>query len=234
LEINPEAVKDKVVLIGTKTEGVKDFFFTPFSRGLHSDQQISGIALHAHIISQLLRIALQGHSPMSTLSDWLEGFWILLWSFLGGMIGIVMRSPFRFSLLVLFSLLILALVAYLAFLAGWWIPLVPPALAYFISSAVITAYMSNKERLERASLMQLFSQHVSREVAEVIWRDRDQFLDGGRPLSQKLISTIMFTDLEGFTSLSEKMNPQVLVEWLNTYLEAMARLVMEHGGWSQG
>jgi len=43
LDINPEVIKDKIVLIGTKTEGVKDFFYTPFSRGLHSDQQISGL-----------------------------------------------------------------------------------------------------------------------------------------------------------------------------------------------
>ena len=78
--------------------------------------------------------------------------------------------------------------------------------------------------------MQLFSKHVSREVAEVIWKERDQFLDGGRPRSQKLISTVLFTDLEGFTALSEKMDPQALIDWLNTYHEAMAQLVMKHGG----
>jgi adenylate cyclase len=103
-------------------------------------------------------------------------------------------------------------------------------MAWFISVAVITAYMSNRERLERTSLMQLFSKHVSREVAEVIWKERDQFLDGGRPRSQKLISTVMFTDLEGFTALSEKMEPRTLIDWLNTYLETMAQLVIKHGG----
>ena len=230
LEINPEAIKDKIVLIGTKTEGVKDFFYTPFSRGLQSDQQISGVALHAYIINQLLAFALQGSTPMRTLNDWQEWFWILLWSLAGGTMGVVVRSPWRFLLLVLGYLLILAFATYFVFLRGWWIPLVPPAIAWFISAAVITAYMSNKERLERASLMQLFSKHVSREVAEVIWKERDQFLDGGRPRSQKLISTVLFTDLEGFTALSEKMDPQTLIDWLNTYLEAMAQLVTEHGG----
>ena len=78
--------------------------------------------------------------------------------------------------------------------------------------------------------MQLLSKHVSREVAEVIWKERDQFLEGGRPRSQKLISTVLFTDLEGFTALSEKMDPQALIDWLNTYLEAMAQLVTKHGG----
>jgi len=230
LKINPEAIKDKIVLIGTKTEGVKDFFYTPFSRGLHSDQQISGVELHARIINELLAFALQGSSPMRTLTAWQEWFWILLWSVLGGAMCVGVRSPLHISLFALGGLLTLALAAYFALLLGWWIPLVPPAIAWSISAAFIIAYISNKERLERAFLMQLFSKHVSREVAEVIWKERDQFLDGGRPRSQKLISTILFTDLEGFTTLSEKMDPQALIDWLNTYHEAMAQLVMEHGG----
>jgi adenylate cyclase len=229
-QINPEAIKDKIILIGTKTEGVKDFFFTPFSRGLHSNQQISGVELHACFISQLLAFALHDGSPMGTLSDWQEWLWIMVWSLMGGAMGVGVRSSWRFSLFAIGGLLVLALVAYFAFLHGWWIPLVPPAMAWFISVAVITAYMSNRERLERTSLMQLFSKHVSREVAEVIWKERDQFLDGGRPRSQKLISTVMFTDLEGFTALSEKMEPRTLIDWLNTYLETMAQLVIKHGG----
>jgi adenylate cyclase len=230
LQMNPDMIKDKIVLVGTKTESVKDFFFTPFSKGLYSDQQISGVALHANIINQLLAFALQGSQPMRTLRDWQEGVWILLWSLAGGTMGVLVRSPWRFLFLVLGCLFILAFVAYFAFLHGWWIPLAPPAIAWFIAAAVISAYLSNKERSERAFLMQLFSKHVSREVAEVIWRERDQFLDGGRPRSQKLISTVLFTDLEGFTTLSEKMDPQALIDWLNTYHEAMAQCVMKHGG----
>jgi adenylate cyclase len=229
-QINPEALKAKIVLIGTKTEGVKDFFFTPFSRSLHSEQQISGVALHAYIIDQLLTFALQGASPMGTLSNWQEWLWMMLWSLMGGAMGVGVRSPWRFSLLALCGLVIMASVAYFVFLRGWWIPLVPPAMAWFISAAFLTAYMSNREKLERASLMQLFSKHVSREVAEVIWKERDQFLEGGRPRSQKLISTVLFTDLEGFTTLSEKMDPRALIDWLNTYLDAMAQLVIKHGG----
>jgi adenylate cyclase len=78
--------------------------------------------------------------------------------------------------------------------------------------------------------MQLFSRHVSPEVAEAVWRQREQFMDGGRPRSQKFTATVLFTDLKAFTSISEKMDPQALLEWLNTYMEAMARLVMDHGG----
>jgi adenylate cyclase len=67
-------------------------------------------------------------------------------------------------------------------------------------------------------------------VAETIWEQRDQFWDGGRPRAQRLTATVLFTDLKGFTTMSEKMDPDVLIEWLNDYMETMAGLVMVHGG----
>ncbi len=79
-------------------------------------------------------------------------------------------------------------------------------------------------------LMQLFSRHVSKEVAETIWLQREQFLDGGRPRPQRLVVTALFTDLTGFTTVSEKHPPEVLMEWLNEYMDAMARQVSRHGG----
>ena len=229
-DIKPEVIRGKVVIIGTTAEGVKDFFYYPHSRGLHLNQQIPGIALHAYITSQLLRLALEGGSPMASMRDWQEWVWILLWSLMGGGMGVGVRSPGRFSFLALSGLLTLALVAYFAFLSGWWIPLVPPAMVWGISAAVNAVYMSNKEKGERASLMHLFSRHVSPQVAEAIWKQREQFFDGGRPRPQRLVETVMFTDLKGFTPLTEKMDPQALMDWLNTYLETMAQLVMEHGG----
>jgi adenylate cyclase len=229
-QLDPLAIQGKIVLIGTKSEAVKDFFFTPFSRGLHSNQQVSGVALHARIVSELLSFPLQRSSPISTLSDWQEWVWIFLWSLAGGIIGMVIRSPWRFSLFSLAGLFFLALIAYSAFQQGWWIPLIPPAITWCVSAAVVTAYMSNVGKTERASLMQLFSRHVSKEVAQLLWKERDLFLEGGRPRSRKLTATVLFTDLQDFTAVSEKMDPQSLIDWLNTYLEAMAKLVMEHGG----
>jgi adenylate cyclase len=60
--------------------------------------------------------------------------------------------------------------------------------------------------------------------------ESSQFMDGSRPRSQKFTATVLFTDLREFTSVSEKMDPQALLDWLNVYMEAMAQLVMDHGG----
>jgi len=79
-------------------------------------------------------------------------------------------------------------------------------------------------------LKQLFSAHVSNEVAEAIWDQRDQFFHGNQPRSQKLTATVMFTDLEGFTAIAESMEPDALYEWINMYMETLIQTVMAHGG----
>ena len=82
----------------------------------------------------------------------------------------------------------------------------------------------------RAILMKLYSRHVSKEIAESVWANRDSFLDGQRPLARKLVVTVLFTDLKGFSAISEKMEPPQLYGWLNGYLGAMAQVVQDHGG----
>ncbi|MCA9573539.1 MAG: adenylate/guanylate cyclase domain-containing protein, partial [Myxococcales bacterium] len=87
-----------------------------------------------------------------------------------------------------------------------------------------------RERADRATLMQIFSRHVSGDVANALWQQRDQFLEGGRPRSQRLDATVLFTDLRGFTTVSERLDPQSLMDWLNEYMEAMANQVSAHHG----
>lgn len=78
--------------------------------------------------------------------------------------------------------------------------------------------------------MHLYSRHVSKEIAESVWENRDSFLAGGRPLAQKVVVTVLFTDLKGFSTISEKMDPAHLYEWLNGYLGTMAGVIQESGG----
>ncbi len=229
-EVKPEGLADKIVLIGVTAESVKDLFYTPHSRALYVSQEISGIELHAHIISQLLRFGLDGDAPLKTVSDSTEALWILVCGILGGVVGLRIRSSWRFSLVAAGGLLVLTFVAYTSFLSGIWVPIVPPAIAWILSVALVTAYMANREKQQRSVLMNLFSRHISADLAETIWRQRDEFFQGGRPRSQELTATVMFTDLQGFTAISEKQTPQALMDWLNDYMEAMTPLVVDHGG----
>src|SRR5262249_46494365 len=219
---DPRLIRGKIVLIGIVAESIKDDFYTPHSRGHVVEQHVAGVAIHATIAGQLLRIGLDGISPMATPTEAQKVIWMFLWSALGGMVGFRLRSPVRLALAASGGLLALSLGDFVLFLRGWWIPLVPPPLSCLPSATAITAYLSPQETLERAALMRLFSRHVSKEVAEAMWQQRDQFADGRRPRPQGLIATALFTDLTGYSTVSETLSPELLMEWLNEYMEAMA------------
>ncbi|MGE5842800.1 MAG: CHASE2 domain-containing protein [Deltaproteobacteria bacterium] len=229
-KIPPTAVNDKIVLIGVTAQSVKDFFYTPYSRGLSEAELVPGLTLHGLMVSQLLKAGLEGLRPMETLAEREEVLWILLWSLLGGIVGLKAHSAWRFSLVGSAGVLLLGVLAYAAFLHRLWIPLAPPALAFLLSAALAIAYVTSLAKKERALLMQIFSKHVSREVAESLWKQRELFMKNGRPRSQKLIITSFFSDLRGFTTVSEKMDPQDLMDWLNLFMERMTEIIMAHGG----
>ncbi|HBA89493.1 MAG TPA: adenylate/guanylate cyclase domain-containing protein, partial [Geobacter sp.] len=106
----------------------------------------------------------------------------------------------------------------------------PPAFSFAIAAAAVTAYVTGLEKRERATLMQIFSSHVAPEIAEMIWQQRGALLVEGRLSPKKMTATVLFSDLKGFTTISEKMDPQELMGWLNTYMESMTGLIMRHGG----
>jgi adenylate cyclase len=228
---DPAVIRDRIVLIGVTAESIKDEFFTPYSRGLGGNRQfMPGVAVHGHVASQLLRIGLNGARPMTSIAEWREWLWIVAWGCAGALAGFAVRSPWRICLVGSGGFTALAGFDFALFLGGSWVPLVPAVLAWFASSGLVTAYISHQERLQRAQLMQLFSRHVSREVAASIWQQRDQFLHGGRPRSERMIVTALFTDLTGFTAVAESRAPEMLMDWLNEYMDAMAQEVSRHGG----
>jgi adenylate cyclase len=177
-----------------------------------------------------VRMALEGERPMATWREWSERGWIVLWCLAGAVVGLTVRSPWRFPFAAAAGLMVIVGFDFVAFLRGWWLPLVPPALGWLVSAGGVTAYLSHHESVQRAVLMQLFSRHVSKEVASAIWEQREHFASGGRPHSERMIVTALFTDLTGFTTVSERSSPESLLDWLNEYMDAMAREVSRHGG----
>jgi adenylate cyclase len=229
-QVNSDAIRNKIVLFGVTAESVPDLFHTPLSSGNDTGRMIPGVAVHAHIISQFLGAGLEGRRPIATPSESQEWLWVILWGVLGAGLGSWTRSPWRLVLGAMGGLFFLGSMVVVAFAQGWWVPLVPPSLAWFLSLSIVTASVLSRERKERALLMHLFSKHVSGEVAEAVWRQREQFLQDGRPRSQQLVATVFFSDFKGYTAASEKMTPEALMDWVNAYLDVMAGLVIKHRG----
>jgi adenylate cyclase len=218
------ALHDKIVIVGINAPSVEDSRVTPIHR-THR-----GIEVQAMTVNQLLRHALKGDKPLQFWSNWTKDGWILLWCLAGTAIGSGVRAAWKITLATLACLAAVPWIGWLAFAAGWWIPVVAPVLGFMGASALAVSYASSHERKMRSILMKLYSRQVSKEIAEEIWANRKSFLKGQRPLAQKLLVTVLFTDLKGFSTISEKMEPAVLYEWLTGYLGAMAQVIQAHGG----
>jgi adenylate cyclase len=218
------ALRDKIVLVGINALSVQDVRVTPIDRTQH------GIELQAMTVNQLLRYALDGDQPMRVLQDRVEDGWILIWCLVGSLIGNWVRSAWKIAVLTSVCLASLPALVWLAFGVGWWVPLVAPAVGFVGASALGVSYASSRERAMRSVLMKLYSRHVSKEIAEETWANRESFLEGQQPKAQKMTVTVLFTDLKGFSTISEKMEPARLYEWLNGYLGAMAQIIQDHGG----
>jgi class 3 adenylate cyclase len=184
-----------------------------------------GIEIHANVLETLFQGIPLKQAP--------RGLNLLLIP-VAGLLAVWLTN--RFRPLVAFGLIAGVAVGYATsvFLAFSWgrlllhVSAVPLALIMGYGTTVVENYI--QEQRKRATLMNLFSKHVSKEVAEAIWQHRDQFLDGGRLRSQKMTVTVLFTDLKGFTPVSEKLDPSALLDWLNVYMEAMATKVSEYNG----
>lgn len=229
-QVLANTIANKIVILGVIANSVKDYFLTPYRKGFGATTEMPGIVLHAHAANQLLRLALNDTRQLMFLKEWQEYGYIFLWSIAGILIGLYVRTMFLFVAALIFGCGILFGAAYGALLMQWWIPLVPPMLAWLAASALMAAYLSGYESVQKKTVMDLFSRHVSPSVAQEIWKQREKFSAGGRLESREETATVLFSDLEDFTPLSEALGPVKLMRWLNEYMNIMANAVMHHGG----
>lgn len=226
--IPEDLVRDHIVLIGASAESLKDRVFTPYSNSPFTAP--TGVELNADLTSQILSAAIEARPQIQVWSELLEGLWIFIWSGVSAIVSwIFLRFYWKIAgiLLVIIAIIV---IAYLAFLAGWWIPVVPPLLAVVASGISVTAYIAYIEREDRQTIMNLLGQHVSPKIAQAVWRDRYQLLKEGQLLGQKLTATVLFSDLKGFTTITEETDPETLMIWLNDYMKAMSQCVLNRNG----
>ncbi|NJP11238.1 MAG: adenylate/guanylate cyclase domain-containing protein [Leptolyngbyaceae cyanobacterium RU_5_1] len=230
-KIPGKLMRDRIVLIGPTAYSITDRYHTPYSgNSLTTPETMAGVEIHANVTSQILSAALEDRSGIRVWSDEQEIAWILLWCWFGAILGWVARSPRWIVKAVIIATGSLLAGCYLAFLVGWWIPVVPAALVFIACASFGTSYMAYIERDERQTIMSIFGRHVTSEIAKTIWRDRDQLLQQGRLPGRRMTATVLFTDLEDFTTISEQTDPEILMSWLNEYMEAMAQIVLDKGG----
>jgi diguanylate cyclase (GGDEF)-like protein len=137
---DPSLVKNKIVLIGTTAPSLKDLFFTPYSAGNLSNPGMSGVMLHAQLVSQILSTTLENKPLFWFWPEWAEALWLWVWAVLGGILAWRLRHPLPLGIAGLVSLGALFTICLYVFAHAGWIPLLPPTLALIITMVSVISY----------------------------------------------------------------------------------------------
>lgn len=228
--VDPNWVKGKIVLIGTTAPSAKDLFLTPYSPGQQTSPKMPGVLIHAQIVSQILDAVQGDRSLFWFWPEWAEMLWIGSWALLGGSWAWCSRHPLLFALGCPTLLAIQSGMSFALFLDYRWVPVAAPSLAFVCATATVVAYRGHQAQRQEKIVMRLLGQNTSPQVAQALWRSRDRLMQDGKLPGQKLVATMLFTDIKDFSTISEQMLPEELMEWLNEYLAVLAEAVQTHNG----
>jgi len=212
---DPNAFKDCYVFLGGNAPGLLDLRPAPVSR------IYTGVELHATLLDNLLALDPLRDTPwpvtvvLSLLSA-------LLWSIL----TLYCRNTRDTVAAFIVALPIPAILCIAAYIKGYWLPflVLETATALALVSAVLANYAT--EGRQKRFIRGAFRQYLSEDVIAQIVQHPERLQLGGE---QRTLS-IFFSDLQGFTTISEGLNPQELTALLNEYLTAMTDIIQEEGG----
>ncbi|MEA5551157.1 CHASE2 domain-containing serine/threonine-protein kinase [Anabaena cylindrica UHCC 0172] len=152
-QINPNWVKDRLVIIGTTATSVHPGYYTPYSSLSDQPARMARVFIHAQVASQILSTVLDGRPLIYYWTDWAELLWIWVCALLGAILAWQWRHPLLLLLVASFILFSLLGVAAGLYLQGVWIPLFAPALAVIISSITMMLYTSYRIQQENQAIL---------------------------------------------------------------------------------
>jgi adenylate cyclase len=210
----PGTFTHKTVLVGASATGIGDQRTPPYG-GI----DYPGVEVHANVIDNMLHQNFLVRGATQSLWD------VLLIFFFGIPLGIWMAlvSP-RWMWFGLALLIPLALVDYAAFLHSWWLNFTIPAMTLVGNVMLVSLYRALVEEKEKRRVRTAFGQYLSPEVIRRLLLN-PQLVD-----PRKTDISVMFSDIRGFTTISEKLDAQDLAVFLNQYLSEMTRIVFEYAG----
>lgn len=212
-----EQLVGRVALVGTTAPGLMDLRATPVGAAY------PGVEIHANLIAGMLDGAIKHKPPYILAAD------VLLVLLAGGVMVFMlpMLSPMRATLVGATVLLLLLGVNF-----GFWnmsnvvLPLASGMIAALLLYAMNMSWGYFVESRTKRQLTGLFGQYVPPELVEEMSRDPENYSMAGR----KAELTVLFSDIRGFTTISEGLEPSQLAALMNQYLGAMTLVVRKHRG----
>jgi adenylate cyclase len=215
--IDPERFAGKIVIIGATSESLHDTYPTAFG----SEPPMPGAEINAHAIDTILdgRFIRIINPPFPLLLA-------LLAALVGT--GLVLRlRPLAGLGTVVALLLVYSIIATILFAqARLRLPMTAPLLAVGLTFVAGTSINLYEEQRQRAHVHSLFSRYVAPAAIDQMLTQPESYALRG----QRREMSILFSDIRGFTTISEKLDPDEVVEILNEYLSAMTEIVFKYEG----
>jgi adenylate cyclase len=216
-EVPASTFRDRIVVVGPSAPVLHDVHATPTAR----DELMSGVELQANTIWTVLN----GY-PLQSAPPVLVAVLIAFFGFLAPV------ASLRLSFVTTILLATTAGVAFtvatqLAFEQGIVVPFTYPMGALVISTVGAIGTHYSVAAFERARTRDVFSRFVPEEVVNQVLARTDRDLRLG---AVDVVGTIMFTDLRGFTTFSERLEATCVIDVVNVYLSEMSEAILGHGG----
>jgi len=214
----PESeLKGKVVIVGATAIGIYDMRVTPFS------SVFPGVEIHASIVDSVLKGEFLYHPTWAAVFD------ILAIVLAGLLLGVVLPRAGVFLGILTVSVLFFGHIFFCQYLfsrQGWILNMVYPLLVILSVYISITVYKYLSESRQKRFIRSAFSTYLAPTVVQQLIDSPENLELGG----EEREITAFFSDVQGFTSISEKLTPNELVELLNEFLTEMTNIILEHEG----
>jgi adenylate cyclase len=213
--VDPSVFKDKLVFVGVTATGLSDAFETSFSRG-----KMPGMQVHAGEADDVLsnRFLREGSSAGRIGT-------VLVASLVAGLTATLLAAFWATGIVVIF-IVALGWLATLLFAGGYWMNLSQPVLGSSIALFGGVSYQYFVEGREKRKMKRLFGQYVSKDVYEQLVANPELARLGG----QRREMTVLFSDIRGFTTVTERGQPEEIVGMLNEYFTRMVDIVFRYRG----
>jgi adenylate cyclase len=212
--------KDALIYIGATATALTDFSVTTRPPG-----RTPGLFINARFADQMMRGYYLRAAPL-----WFDVLLCIAFPLLSALSFTLMRTTYAIFA-SLFGTVIYAYLNLGVFVKQLiWIDLVHVVGAMILGTMFVAIYRVINEGAQRRMVTNLFGMHVSHAVVDDILKQDDP--KGALALKGKRVkATIFYSDIRGFTSMSETMTPEEIYSQLNEYFEEMCRIIFEHGGY---
>ncbi|MCC7380657.1 MAG: CHASE2 domain-containing protein [Deltaproteobacteria bacterium] len=217
-KLDPSVVRGRIVFVAATAVGTHDQRVTPFG------SSVPGVSVHATLAQNLL----DGRHlvrPRYVLAIELVVFLII--GLVAGLVMVRLGAVGQISIAVAMAAAWVLIDRYVLFPSGLVVYAVLPTLQIFLSLIATASWRFLVEEREKRKTRQAFSRYLAPAVMDKVLEHPEEFLRlGGR----RYEATVLFSDIRGFTTISEALSPEDLGSLLNRYMTPMTDLVFASGG----